>query len=99
MPPPLSGEARVTVPSLLVFYTFFATLIYNKLIVSEEVSLPPLKGEVAKIDNFNCQFLTEGSRTANICSVPRKIRNLFICGNLVLLGIVSVILLTAKTAS
>ena len=61
MPPPLSGEARVTVPSLLVFYTFFATLIYNKLIVSEEVSLPPLKGEVAKIDNFNCQFLTEGS--------------------------------------
>ena len=61
MPPPLSGEARVTVPSLLVFYTFFATLIYNKLIVSEEVGLPPLKGEVAKIDNFNCQFLTEGS--------------------------------------
>ena len=33
--------------SLLVFYTFFITQIYHKLIVSQKVGLPPLKVEVA----------------------------------------------------
>ena len=40
--------------------------------------LPPLKGEVAKIDNFNCQFLTEGSGTANIYAASQEIKNLLI---------------------
>ena len=33
---------------------------------------PPLKGEVAKIDNFNCQFLTEGSGDKYLCSSTKN---------------------------
>ena len=44
------------------FYQF-EPIKYNKNtpINLRSQPLPPLKGEVAKIDNFNCQFLTEGS--------------------------------------
>ena len=46
--------------------------------MNQKLGFPPLKGEVAKIDNFNCQFLTEGSGFADICAVSRNFRNLLI---------------------
>ena len=62
MPPPLSGEASRVLGLQSVFYEY----IFVKYKRSTPINLllpllPPLKGEVAKIDNFNCQFLTEGS--------------------------------------
>ena len=47
--------------NLFVFYLIFVIQVYHKLIAGEKVGLPPLKGEVSKVDNFNCQLLTEGS--------------------------------------
>jgi hypothetical protein len=81
MPPPLSGEASLIYRLKSAFYQF-EPIKYNKNtpINLRSQPLPPLKGEVSKIDNFNCQFLTEGSGIAYTCAVSRKIRNLLIYG-------------------
>ena len=79
MPPPLSGEASLFYRLKSAFYKFkFLKGNRNAQINLRLQFLPPLKGEVAKIDNFNCQFLPEGSGAVYICAVSRKIRNLLI---------------------
>ena len=61
MTPPLSGEASRLPRSQLVRYKSKLQKTYETLINLELQLLPPLKGEVAKVDNFYCQLLTEGS--------------------------------------
>ena len=75
---PFSGEARMPSAFYWNFTWFFIIQVYHKLILNQKLGFPHLKGEVAKIDNFNCQFLTEGSGPADICAVSRNFRNLLI---------------------
>jgi len=62
MPPPLSGETSQVFGLQSVFYGFKLVSCKRNISINLLLSLlPPLKGEVAKIDNFNCRFLPEGS--------------------------------------
>ena len=62
MPPPLSREASLFYRLKSAFYKFkFLKGNRNTQINLRLQFLPPLKGEVAKVDNFNCQLLAEGS--------------------------------------
>lgn len=40
----------------------------------EKFGLPPLKGEVEKVDNFNYQLLPEGSGLADIVQFHEKFK-------------------------